>query len=352
MNRSFVVPRAVGAAPAVSDPSRHPVAPGGSAPARARARAEAPALGTAVGKAILLGEHSVVYGHPAIAIPLHGLGVRVEAERIPDAADTSSMLDSRLFTGPLDQAPERLRPAVEAIRAALNAVDADAAVRVHVRGDIPAERGLGSSAAVAAAIVTAVCAVFGRSLDEPERHELIQTAERAAHGTPSGLDAHTVVADGPIWFHGGIVERLAVAAPMTFVVADTGVAGGTRAAVTGVRSRREADPERIDALLAALGDLAETGRHALARGDSVHVGVAMTQAHELLGMLGVGHPQLDMLAAAALAAGAHGAKLTGGGLGGCVLVLARDTEHAVSVERGLREAGAAETWITTVEETP
>jgi mevalonate kinase len=77
----------------------------------------------------------------------------------------------------------------------------------------------------------------------------------------------------------------------------------------------------------------------------------MTRAHELLDELGAGDPALDRLADRARDAGALGAKLTGGGRGGCLLALASDPVHASDLEAALRAAGATDVWITTVEKT-
>jgi mevalonate kinase len=304
--------------------------------------------GSATAKVILLGEHAVVYGQPAIALPVAAL--TVEADVAPAAG--ASTLDSALYAGPLADVPERLRPTATAARAALAALGAaDAPIGLRIRSDIPAERGVGSSAAVAAAVVGAVADALGTTLDAESHHELVQIAERAAHGTPSGLDARAVRADGPIWFRAGDVEALPVGTPLTFVIADTGVRGRTGEAVAAVRAFRDSDPARGDALIAGLGALTRDARDDLARGDVVALGRRMTRAHRLLDDLGVGEPALDRLAEAALDAGALGAKLTGGGRGGCVLALATDPAHASVLEAALRAAGATDAWITTVEKT-
>ncbi len=302
--------------------------------------------GTAHAKAILLGEHSVVYGHPAIAVPLHALTVRATAE-----SSDASWLDSALYTGPLAKAPERLSPVVTAVRATLAAFDAsDTDLLLRVRGDIPIERGLGSSAAVAAATVSAVAGVLGAELDDRTHHDLIQAAERAAHGTPSGLDARGVRAEGPIWFASGEVAPIQARATLDLVIADSGRRGRTRQAVDAVRQRREDAPHPTDAMLAELGDLTRAAAAALQAGHPRDLGDAMNRAHDLLVLLGVSDPALDTLVTRARAGDALGAKLTGGGMGGCVLALARDRAHAQELADMLRTTGAT-AWTTTIEAT-
>ncbi|MCT9820233.1 mevalonate kinase [Microbacterium sp. W1N] len=314
------------------------------APAPARGFAH-PAIGRAGGKAILFGEHSVVYGHPAIAVPLPEVAVRAAVQLTTGAG----RLRSALYTGPLTRAPQRLLPTVTALDAALSALcPPGTSALLEVESDIPAERGLGSSAAVAAAVISAVAEAAGVALSRDERFELIQIAERAAHGRPSGLDARAVCATQPLWFQAGAVRDLPLGAPLHLVVADTGVRGRTGEAVAAVRERLAADPHDTGAQLGELGALADAAGAQLRVGDLPAVGAAMDRAHAVLDLLGVSDPALDRLASAARQAGALGAKLTGGGRGGCVVALAPGRDEADRIAGALRRTGAAAVWTTTV----
>ncbi|GGA57679.1 mevalonate kinase [Pseudoclavibacter endophyticus] len=296
------------------------------------------------GKAILLGEHSIVYEGPAIALPLLEMNATASIRAAPEAR-----IASDLYEGAVDGAPARFAPIVEAVRAA-RAVLAPGAgpFELTLHSDIPYERGLGSSAATAAAIVTAVADAVGAAPDEDTRHELIQRAERVAHGAPSGLDARAVVAPTPIRFDRGRAEPAGVASPLTFVVADTGVRGSTREAVASVRARREADRAGIDAVIRRLATLADEAAADLVDGRADALGDRMNEAHALLVRIDVSSHELDALVVAATAAGALGAKLTGGGRGGCVLALAPSREDAPPLASALVAAGAARVWTTTV----
>ena len=308
--------------------------------------AEPGATGRAGAKAILLGEHAVVYGRPAIAVPVRALGVDAHAR----PARGAGRLSSTLYHGPIARAPERLNVTMTAVRAALDAagrpgLDLD----VSIDSSIPAERGLGSSAAVSAAVIEAVLGACGLSADDELMHELVQTAERAAHGAPSGLDARTVRARAAVWFDRGRIEPVEVGADLVFVIADTGVRGRTREAVAAVAERREHDRAGVEASLDELGALATDLRTRVSDGDRAAIGAAMDRAHVILTGLGVGDPALDHLVRAATAGGALGAKLTGGGRGGCVLALAPDVSSAAELSERLTRAGAAAVWTTTVE---
>lgn len=295
------------------------------------------------GKAILLGEHAVLHGAPAIAVPVPALHVLSEV-----ASAEADFISSSLHTGPLDRAPRWLAPTVTALHTARERLAPGRPHPLHLRitSNIPAKRGVGSSAAVGASVVGAVADAFGVTLDAQLRHELIQASERAAHGTPSGLDARTVVADEPVWFHRGEVSPLELGAACIVVIADTGIPSGTRSAVTAVRQQREQRPRRVRAIVQQLDRLAVDARSRLAEGDLSGFGDDLDLAHGLLSELAVSSTELDALVAAARRAGALGAKLTGGGRGGCIVALARDEQHAAELAAELRAAGASETWLS------
>lgn len=301
------------------------------------------ATGHAHAKAILLGEHAVVYGAPALAVPLHGLGVtaRVRHRR------SGLAIDSELFTGDISEAPARLQPVITALRAALHRSGQESGVRLSLRSDIPYERGLGSSAAVAAAVIRAVAATGEDQVPRDELYELVQQAERVAHGKPSGLDARAVTSTGPIRFDAGIASPIHVAKPLVFTLADSGSSGSTALSVAAVRARRSTDPSGVDAIMGRLGELAEAAVADLTSGAD-GLGPRMREAHDLLGRLGVSNEPLDRLVDAAHRAGSPGAKLTGGGQGGCIIALAESTEHADRLAGALHAAGAPRTWTTTV----
>lgn len=301
--------------------------------------------GSAHAKAILFGEHAVVYGAPAIAVPIHELAAEARVESASDGL----RIECELFSGDASAAPARLKPVITAIRASLAYSGAsDSRVRVQILSAIPHSRGLGSSAAVAAAIARAVTSWAGVQLTTAGLFDIVQQAERVAHGNPSGLDARAVTSDGAIRFDFGAVSPVTIGAPLSFVLADTGIAGSTAEAVGAVRQRREADPEGMEALLSRLAEIAESAVDVLAIGDRFLIGAKMNDAHEVLHAIGVSSAALDALVTAATESGALGAKLTGGGLGGCIIALAHSPEHAEQLGSSLREAGATRTWTATV----
>ncbi|MDU0348059.1 mevalonate kinase [Actinomyces sp. MRS3W] len=306
-------------------------------------RATRPGHGRTWAKAILLGEHSVVYGHPAVALPLHDL--EMTATVTPTAGP--SWLHSLGYDGPLREGGPRFACIARALEAAREFSGLlGQSFRIETRSDFPHERGLGSSAAAAGAIIRAVLDSCGRSATMEELLALTHMAEQVAHDRPSGLDAAATSAPAPIRFQSGEMRPLAQRiAGGHIVIADSGVHGSTREAVRGLRLRYEASPAVLGPKLQHLGDLTTTATHALDTGDAPLLGAAMNEAHTTLGELGLSLPVLDRLTDAARGAGALGAKLTGGGLGGCVIALAAGAEPAARVRQALDDVGARRTWI-------
>lgn len=317
----------------------------GEAKSGARAPQQPLSEGSAHAKAILFGEHAVVYGAPAIAVPIHELAAEARVE----SAAEGLRIESELYSGDASAAPAKLLPIVTAIHAALAYSGASgAAIRVQILSAIPHSRGLGSSAAVAAAVARGVTTWARVRLTTAGLYDIVQQAERVAHGNPSGLDARAVTSDGAIRFDFGVISPVRIGAPLSFVLADTGIAGSTAEAVGAVRARREQDPEQMESRLAQLAAIAESAVDVLASGDLIKIGEKMREAHEVLHQIGVSSDALDSLVQAAHDAGALGAKLTGGGLGGCIIVLAESDDHAEKLGGILRDAGATRTWTATV----
>lgn len=306
--------------------------------------------GRAHGKAILLGEHTVVHGTPALAFPLPTLEARAVARRggpeVPSGIDSRAGQQFRFTAGDGSAGSSGAHVAVE--EALRRWGSAGEVVEVVLDCEIPPARGLGSSAACAAAAVRAVADLYGRTVGSETLYELVQCGEQFAHGRASGVDASAAVAAGPIRFQAGTARELAVGLDAALVIADTGTAGATQHAVAAVRRKLDADRRAADRLLERAANLIESAAADLAAGHAEPLGKTLLEFQGLLTELGVSTPEIDTLVTAASDAGAYGAKLTGGGFGGCVLALTETGDGAANVRAALRRAGAVRTWIVPV----
>ena len=253
-------------------------------------------VGRAPGKVILFGEHAVVYGRPAIAVPVF----EVQAEATVEAGKgrqgvlvQAQDLDRTFY---LDEAPEDdpLRLTILNALGSLKVAPAPDIV-LTIRSKVPIARGLGSGAAVATAVVRGLTEYFNGYLSSREISDLVFETEKLHHGTPSGID-NTVVAFGkPVYFiRGQRLEVFWVRRSFALVIADTGIASSTRSVVESVRQGWSEDPDRFDKLFDEIGRAAQEARWAIEAGRVAELGRLMDKNHELLQEIGVSCPELEM----------------------------------------------------------
>lgn len=307
------------------------------------------ALGKASGKIILMGEHAVVYGQPAIAIPFSAVETVAEVKEDGEALTVTC----EFYDGLVHKMPEILESLKHAIRFSLYRIRApqDPAIHIDIHSTIPAERGMGSSAAVAVAIARSLFNFYGKVLTDKELWEIVQSSEKIAHGNPSGIDTVTTSGKSPVFFvKDQPIEQLSINMDAYLIVADTGQTGQTLKAIQSVKALLSKVTYQIDSLsdpkqaIKELGQLTKLAKEALLNNYILELGEVMNQAHQLLASLTVSNQTLDRLAQAARQAGALGAKLTGGGRGGCLIALAKDKESAEKIARTLLEQGAKQAW--------
>lgn len=303
---------------------------------------------SAPGKIILFGEHAVVYGRPALAVPVMQVHADVEilaSSRTGiwiDAPDVN--LHAELNTLPSDHP----------IAAVINNLFFLARLtpfpnlEIKISSTIPVASGLGSGAAVTVALTRALASHLTIPMTAEQVNAFTYEIEKIYHGTPSGIDNTVVTYAGPVYFiKGQPIEIFKVGEPFTILIADTGISALTRESVGDVRRLWLNDKARWETVFDQIGEISFTARRAIEAGRSEMLGELMDENHALLQKLSVSSPELDRLVEAARKAGALGAKLSGGGRGGNMIALVKP-EIAKTASAALKEAGAKNTIITQV----
>ncbi len=323
--------------------------------------------GRASGKIILFGEHAVVYGHPALAVPVNEVFAEAEVSNISRAGIWINAPDIGLHEKLSRLARENpLAFVVEAVFAALSisphpqplSQKRERGVCIEIKSTIPIASGLGSGAAVSVAIIRALSAYLGSPLNDEKVNEIAYEVEKFHHGTPSGIDNTVVTYRKPVFFAltpspspsgrgKSAIESLKVTKPFTIIIADTGIPAPTKKSVSDVRKLWKENPQRMNAFFAAIGSITRTARQSIENGHPERLGALMNENHRILREMGVSCRELDHLTRTSLNSGAFGAKLSGGGRGGNMIALSTK-ENAPAIAEALLKAGAKNVIVTQI----
>jgi mevalonate kinase len=315
---------------------------------------------SAPGKIILFGEHAVVYGRPALGVPVTQVqatttvsensrgGIWIEAPNIDLSSDLSRLASDHPLAAVVRSVfstlgiPPHPGPLSRRERGRED-------MTIHITSTIPVASGLGSGAAVSVAIIRALSEFLDQPLSDERVSALAYEVEKLYHGTPSGIDNTVVTYAKPVYFvKGQPIEILRVGQPFTIVIGDTGLSAPTKESVSDVRKQWEADKPTLERLFDGIGEIVERAKVNIEDERWEALGPLMDENYTLLRQLNVSSPELDRLVETARRSGALGAKLSGGGRGGNMIALVQK-ENAPVVAEALMSAGAKQTIITQVE---
>lgn len=314
---------------------------------------------SAPGKIILFGEHAVVYGRPALAVPViqvHAdvevtasdrpgiwinapdIALRSDLSSLPSDHPIASVIHNFLF---LSRFPHpNPSPVGRGARGE--------GIEINITSTIPVASGLGSGAAVTVALVRTLSSHLNHPMTDEQVNAFAYEIEKLHHGTPSGIDNTVVTYAKPVYFvKGQPIETFTVREPFTIVIGDTGISAPTRESVGDVRKLWEADRRKWEAVFDNIGEIVKQAREKIESGEWKVLGELMNRNHALLQGMTVSSPELDRLVSAARKAGALGAKLSGGGRGGNMIALV-EAGQAEAVAESLMDAGARNTIVTQI----
>jgi len=296
--------------------------------------------GIGFGKTILLNEHFVVYGIPAI---VSAIGKYTVAKVDPYDKAGFSLIDNRKATPRYKEDKlEQQRDSFNRIYKKMNIDLSSEGVEITLEGSLYCASGIGASAASCVATARALSDYYKLNLQDEEINEIAYEGEKGYHGTPSGIDNTASTFGGLIWFEKKepkVMDKINIPNPIEIVIGNTGKVANTTAAVDGVRQRREQNPEKYQEIFDRAENIAYLARRALSEEDHVEVGKLMNENHKLLQQIEVSSRELDFLVKLARDHGAYGAKLTGGGLGGNMIALTPGKELQEKVATAIEKEG-------------
>lgn len=304
-----------------------------------------------IGKSILFGEHAVVYGQPAIAIPITNLRTRVTLTPDLKAQTPTYHYDAPDIgmQGTLDDLPHD-HILVEALRVFRESfsIKSIPSFKLHVSSSIPVAAGLGSSASISVGIVRAIAQHLGLKLPVERINTLAYQLEKLHHGNPSGIDNTVISYEKPLYYiRDQAPQFLEPGEPFHFLLINSAIHSLTSQVVDEVRRAWEATPIPFNALFHDIGALTAQARQAITKGNQVMLGQLMTENHHLLQKMGVSLPSLDDIVTLCNDNGALGAKLCGAGKGGNVIALVK-ADTIPSLLQTLQSAGWTETYQTSI----
>jgi mevalonate kinase len=297
--------------------------------------------GSGFGKVILFGEHFVVHGVPGI---VSAIDSSTDAEVTKTGKGLVIKDERKAAKG---YAEEKRLQQIESIERMLKTMGLNPKLplNIWVGGSLPGFSGLGASAASSVAIARAIAEEIGLNLSDKRVNEVAYEAEKAYAGNPSGIDNTAATYGGLLWFKknmtGGAntIERISIQKPVEIIIGSTGKVVNTKAMVAGVAERKKKNPEKYDPVFKQAENLTLAGRKALESYNLKKVGELMNENHRLLQEIEVSSKELDLLVDLAREQGAFGAKLTGGGGGGCMTALTPTRELQEKIAAAIEKEG-------------
>ncbi|MCW3981854.1 MAG: mevalonate kinase [Candidatus Bathyarchaeota archaeon] len=280
--------------------------------------------GSGFGKVILFNEHFVVHGVPGIVSAIDSTAY---AETRTTGEGITVRDERKGAKGYTEQKKTQQQDSIDRMLKAMGLRMEKVSLDILLTGNLPGFSGIGASAASSVAIARAIAEELQLNLPDNKINDIAYEAEKAYAGTPSGIDNTAATYGGLIWFKKALgrgpntIERLSIKEPVEIVIGNTGIVADTKAMVAGVAARKKKNPKKYDQLFRQAEELAFKAKKAVENFDLIKLGELMNQNHLQLNEIEVSCKELDHLVGLAREKGAFGAKLTGGGGGGCMVAL-------------------------------
>jgi len=300
------------------------------------------------GKIIIMGEHSVIYNHHALVLPFNQAYINVSVT----ATNKASFLVMPNYQGLLQSAPDYFTGYKHLIKQVLSDLkQSDFSLWLEIDVTLPFMKGFGYSASLATALVRAIYNYFQQDLTTKLLYQYVSECESYYHENPSGLDMVAISQNIPLAFRKDLdITPLNLNTDGYLIVVDSQEAGSTKEAVNLVSLQFINNYNKTFKLIETLGDLTLVAINALSENDLKALGLAMNQAQVILDTLGLSTKNINHIIKIMQQHACLGAKLSGSGLGGCVIGLVKDLTTAKNIQKDLTKVGFNTFWLINLAE--
>lgn len=308
------------------------------------------AIGKGYAKVIIFGEHFVVYGLAGIAAGIDKY-VQVEAQKIKDSEDV--LFDDKVFNEKisLKEQPEHIKCKLFHAMFDSDEFLPKKGIKFIINSTFPAGGGMGYSGALCVAMARAMNNLFSQDWKNEKINEIAYLGECVSHGNPSGIDNTCSTYGTTIWFEKNLqgeknkLRPIKCGKSLYFVLADTGIKHNTKEAVAMVKKKKEENPKDFDIIFSDYKSIVSKVKKEIQFGGTQEIGKLMNKNQDLLKQIGVSNPEIEQIIRIANFAGALGAKITGAGMGGNVLILCENEKGQEKVINSLSSNGFESTKI-------
>ncbi|TXT62949.1 MAG: putative Mevalonate kinase [Promethearchaeota archaeon] len=287
-------------------------------------------IAVAPGKCILFGEHAVVYGYPAIAMALDKGSKCNIRETKYNKIEIHLINYNEDFEGANIENLKQIIPQKYAQISKLFSLLSEyfqlepQRLSITISSNLFPGAGLGSSASIAASLLYAFNCFYELHLQKTKVNELAYELEQIIHGTPSGIDNTICTYGKSIYFQNGTFSFMKISEKIRFLITYTNIEHDTKEAITRLRNLRQEQPKKTNQYLKEIGKICKHARRAIKNNDFDKIGELMNENQDYLSKLQLSNKKIQEITSTALNNGALGSKLTGAGLGGCVISLGEE----------------------------
>ncbi|MFW9901066.1 MAG: mevalonate kinase, partial [Candidatus Thorarchaeota archaeon] len=280
---------------------------------------------SAPGKCILFGEHAVVYGYPAIAMAISLKSTCIIEELTEEKIELvfqnyDQKYEFKDLTDLIKKLPSQFKQISYIFKIIHDRFNCQISnIKLTISSILFPSSGLGSSASIAVALVMAFNNYYNWELEKVDISELAFEMEKIVHGTPSGIDNTICTFGNVIFFQDKSFRYIEVPDDFKILITYTNIGHNTKLAIEQLKGLKKKEPLLCDNIFKEIGFYTEKAELELKNGNLNELGILMNNNQKLLATLNLSNNAISKIIDIAIKNGAYGSKITGAGLGGCVI---------------------------------